>query len=65
MFSDVTPLLALYLIKRDVLWMVMYLHGIIGSSVVCNEERPASVVTAVLVTTMEDIAVEEECISCL
>ena len=65
MFSDVTPLLALYLIKRDVLWMVMYLHGIIGSSVVCNEKRPASVVTAVLVTTMEDIVVEEECITCL
>ena len=39
--------------------------GIVGSSVVCDEERPASVVTGVLVTTMEDIAVEEECITCL
>ena len=44
---------------------MMVVDRIIGSSVVCNEERPASVVTAVLVTTMEDIAVEEECITCL
>ena len=45
--------------------MVVYLHRIIGSSVVGNEECPASVVTTVLITTMEDIAMEEECISCL
>ena len=46
-------------------WDMVVVDGIIGSSIVGNEECPASVVTTVLITTMEDIAMEEECISCL
>ena len=38
----------------------MLKHRIIRGPVVCDEEGPASPVTAVLVTLMQDIAVEEE-----
>ena len=35
-------------------------HGVVGGPVVCDEEGPASPVTAVLVTLMQHVAVEEE-----
>ena len=37
-------------------------HWIVGDTVVRDEEGPASPVTVVLVTSMEDIRVEEESI---
>lgn len=40
----------------------MWNDRIIGDTVVCNEEGPASFVTVVFVTSMKDIGVEEESI---
>ena len=45
--------------------MVMGKDWIIGDTVIGDEESPASPVTVVLITTMENIAVEEESITCL
>ena len=49
-----------YLHKGCVLWMVVVAHRFIRSPVVCNEEGPAPPVTAVLVTPVQDVAVEEK-----
>ena len=54
-----------YLFEWGVQWMVVYFHRIVAGSVVGNEECPASVITVVLVTAMENIAVKEQSISCL
>ena len=39
---------------------VVLVHRAVGGSVVCNEEGPAPPVTAVLITLVQHIAVEEE-----
>ena len=50
----------MYLHKGCVLGVMVIAHRVVRGPVVCNEEGPASPVTAVLVTLMQDIAVEEE-----
>ncbi len=42
------------------MWMRMVVHRIVVSSVVRNQERPASHVTVVLVTGMKDVTVEKQ-----
>ena len=45
--------------------MVMRKDWIVGDTAIGDEESPASPVTVVLITAMENIAVEEEGITCL
>ena len=44
---------------------MVFLHRVVGRSVVGYEESPASAVTVVLVAAMEEVTVEEESVSCL
>ena len=38
---------------------------VVGGTVVSNDKGPASPVTVILITLMEDVGVKEESISCL
>ena len=55
----------MYLLQFCVLWVVVRDSGIVGGTVVCNEEGPSSPVTVVLVAAMENVRVEEESITSL
>lgn len=45
--------------------MMVFDHWVIGGSVIGNEEGPASSITAVLITAVQKIGVEEEGIATL
>ena len=52
------------LIERCVLRVVVLDDRVVFASVVRNEERPASLATLIAVTPMQDIAMEEDGVTC-
>ena len=55
----------LYFVKLGALGMVVRIHWVVGGSIVCDEEGPASPVTVIPVTAMEKVRVEKESIASL